>query len=378
MSDLIKEIDTDDLGEETSRELASMQVIRSLSPIQGADRIELCEFEGVGWKCVVEKGLRAVGDLVCYIETDSILPEIPMFAWMAPYKYRVKTIKLRGQISQGIVIGLNEVLDYIQERMEKGEIEPGSFMVCEDDDVTQHLGITKFVKPIRNITGSQFGPMRQAGNFPSHIIPKTDEVRLQSKPGVLRELLGNAYVIRRKEDGSSLTCGYDTLRNDPAFCVCSRNNQILEDEGNAFWMAVLKYDLREKLKEYPWYWVQGELLGGKIQGNKLGIEGFDLHVFNIFDTRTNEFLPDDDTCVGLKCVAEFILGLTLCPEVLRGDIFPEMSVDQMVELSKGKYESGKQREGIVIRSQKNMRSEVLKDRMSFKVINPEFLLENGE
>lgn len=367
-----EEIISDDLGEETSRSLASMQVIKSLTPIEGADKIELCQFEGVGWKCVVEKGLRNVGDLVCYIETDSVLPELSIFEWMRPYKFRVKTIKLRGQISQGIVIGLMDVFKGIE------EVSGNAFevvMLTEGEDVTKVLGIKKYVPPTNNATGTQFGVMKTRGNFPSHIISKTDEIRVQAVPKILAEMDGISYVARVKSDGSSLTCGWDDLRNVPEFCVCSRNNMLTECEGNAFWDTVLQYDLREKLKNLRHLWVQGELVGGKIQGNKLGLTGFELHVFNIYDTRGNGRFLDDN---GELEAAAKLLGLKLCEEVERKDHFGYTDIDQLVELAKGKYASGKQREGIVIRPQIERYSSVLKGRMSFKVINPFFLVENDE
>ena len=322
-----EEVISDDLGEDTSRSLASMQFIKSLSPIPGADKIELCEFEGVGWKCVVEKGLRKVGDLVCYIETDSVLPEISIFEWMRPYKFRVKTIKLRGQISQGIVIGLMDVFKGVDEiRLKNGGEEPEAFMVAEDEDVTSFLGIKKHVRPLNNATGTQFGNMMCKGTFPSHIISKTDEMRIQSKPKLIEEMAGKAYAIRVKSDGSSLTTGMAMEKYEPELCVCSRNNMLKDCENNAFWDAVKKYDLPNKLKSNPQWWIQGELVGGKIQGNKLGIEGYEIHVFNIWDVSEQRFLNDNGE---LQAAADE-LGLKLCEELERGDSFG-YTIDELVE-----------------------------------------------
>ena len=81
------------------RQLASVQKIVNLQPIQGADKIETAQV--LGWQCVVKKGEFKVGDLCIYFEIDSQLPKHPVFDFMADRKYRVRTIKLRKQIAQG-------------------------------------------------------------------------------------------------------------------------------------------------------------------------------------------------------------------------------------------------------------------------------------
>ena len=89
-----------------SRKLASIQRIVSIEPIQGADKIELAIV--LGWQCVVKKDEFKVGDLCVYIEIDSIVPaDNPYFEFMKDRKYRVKTIRLRGIYSQGLVCPLN-------------------------------------------------------------------------------------------------------------------------------------------------------------------------------------------------------------------------------------------------------------------------------
>ena len=82
----------------SERKLAHIERVIDLQPIQGADRIETATV--LGWQCVVKKGDVKVGDLVCYIEIDSIVPDIPYFDFMKERNFRVRTIKLRKQISQ--------------------------------------------------------------------------------------------------------------------------------------------------------------------------------------------------------------------------------------------------------------------------------------
>ena len=81
------------------RQLASIQRILKLEPIEGADAIEKATIEG--WVCVVKKGDFKVGDMCCYCEIDSIMPDRPEYEFLKPRNMRIRTIKLRGQISQG-------------------------------------------------------------------------------------------------------------------------------------------------------------------------------------------------------------------------------------------------------------------------------------
>jgi len=87
------------------RNLASIQKIKSLSPIEGADAIEKAEI--LGWELVVKKNEFNVGDFCVYCEVDSILPQLPMFEFLRSKKFRIRTAKFRGQISQGIAFPLS-------------------------------------------------------------------------------------------------------------------------------------------------------------------------------------------------------------------------------------------------------------------------------
>ena len=88
------------------RKLASIQKIVSLEPIKDADKIEKATV--LGWELVVaKKDNFKVGDLVVYCEVDSILPDKPEFEFLRERKFRIKTIKLRGQVSQGICFPLS-------------------------------------------------------------------------------------------------------------------------------------------------------------------------------------------------------------------------------------------------------------------------------
>ena len=115
------------------RALAHIEEIMSLSPIEGADRIEVAQV--LGWKVVVKKGEFQVGEKVVYIEIDSRVPASnPYFSFLQDRKYKVKTIKLRGQISQGLIVPMDV--------LPRADYNIG-------DDVTDVLGITKIEDSFR-------------------------------------------------------------------------------------------------------------------------------------------------------------------------------------------------------------------------------------
>ncbi len=103
------------------RKLASIRQISQLEPIEGADKIELATVDN--WKVVVAKDVgHKVGDLVVYCEIDSFLPVKPEYEWLrkSSYKklsdgtegFRIKTVKLRSQLSQGLILPLSLLSKY--------------------------------------------------------------------------------------------------------------------------------------------------------------------------------------------------------------------------------------------------------------------------
>ena len=116
------------------RKLASVQKILKIQPIENAENIE--KLTVLGWSIVAAKSEQYnVGDLVCFIEPDSKVPAIPMFEFLKDRKYIVKTIKLRKQISQGLVIPLREI---------EKNFKTDTSKFKEGDDVTDLLGIKKY------------------------------------------------------------------------------------------------------------------------------------------------------------------------------------------------------------------------------------------
>jgi RNA ligase (TIGR02306 family) len=335
------------------RALASIQRIGALDPIVGADRIEVATIKG--WKVIVKKGEFNVDDKCIYCEIDSVLPaENPEFEFMqARSKGRVKTMRMRGVLSQGIAFPLSIHSTIPQ-------------TPSIDTDVTELLGITKYEPPI------DFKQGASKGTFPG-FIPKTDELRIQSKPELLTEITGERYVITEKVDGTSATF----FTNDGEFGVCSRNMEKKIDGQGVYSRIAKEYKLQEILEDIEIETgielaLQGEIAGPGIQKNRLGLNELQLFLFTGFDIKEGKYL--DHLELSELC-ARWELPMVYVVEY--GLKFGH-TLDSLLELAKGKYKgTTNNREGIVIRPVRETISTLLHGRLSFKVINNDFL-EKGE
>lgn len=329
------------------RKLASIQKVKALQCIPEAEAIEVASVQG--WKVVVKKGEFQVGDLVVYCEIDSILPEKPEFEFLRNKKFRIKTIRLRGQVSQGICFPLS--------------VLPEDFEVEEDKECTEALEIIKYEPPI---PASLSGIAK--GKFPS-FIPKTDETRVQILQELLDKYKGTACYVTEKLDGSSATY----YLNEGEFGVCSRNLELIEDEENTFWKVARETDLENKLRSLNKnIAIQGELVGEGIQKNKLKLKGQEVRYFNAFDIAQYAYYDFAD----LKQLLQD-LDLPIVP-ILSESYSLSNDIEEIVEFAtiRSSVFDKVWAEGIVIRPLKETRD--LEGRVSFKAINPKFLLKYDE
>lgn len=341
------------------RKLASVQTIKTLEPIEGADFIEKATI--MGWSCVVKKGDFKVGDKCIYIEVDSMLPkEAEWAAFMKPRGFRVKTIKLRKQLSQGLAMPLGIL------------VESEGYVGCVDDDlqvldvgldVTEALGIKKFSPPLPH--------GKVAGHWPSDI-PKTDEIRLQSCVDVLEELKSTPFVATIKLDGTSGTF----YKKDGELSVCSRNWRLKEGD-DCYHTVARKHDLANVLPEGMC--IQGEICGPGIQKNRLELDEVSLFVFNVFDVEAHRFFNYDEMV--LFCHQHKLMTVPYAFDISPDELGSfEFTVENFLKLATGLYEGTKnRREGIVVRPLIEQQSDALDgSRFSFKCINNEFLLKEED
>ena len=336
---------------EPDRTLAQIVKVISLTPIDGADKIELAKV--LGWDVIVKKNEFIVGDLGIYFNIGSILDKTNPATSFLDGKV-LKTKKMRGVLSQGL-LGPLDWLSYYK-------VDPKS--VKEDDDVTKVMKVEKYVSI------DELSLYKQENDdittFPI-LIPKTDEPRAQQTVKKLRELENKNVIITQKYDGTSAT--YMTL-NDK-FALCNRNNMLLREENytSCYFEIARRYKLEENmLKLKKNIAIQGEIIGPKINGNRHKVKDMEYYVFNIWDADKHYYLSFEE----IKEITT-LLGLKTVPVVYQGIMKKEwLSIDALLILSSEQlYDTGTIAEGIVVKSNYGFGH----PRTSFKVISNKYLLK---
>lgn len=363
------------------RHLATVREIKELRPIPDADRIETAIVDG--WECVVQKGMYHPGQLVVYIEIDSVVPETDVFEFMRPRRFRVKTIRMKGQISQGLVMSL--------------DILPQGKPYKIGDDVTEILGIKKYdpqtVQEMETVSAQNLSKKQsriekwlmrfkwfrawKAKRMPNTAFPdwikKTDEERIQNMPTQFERWRddGIGFSITEKLDGQSATYFLRKRRfRKPEFGVCSRNRRLPVDDDSTYWTVARDFHIKAWMSDLlktvggSYIIVQGEIIGPKIQKNKYGLKNLDFYVFNLIT---------EDHMLHTTFEAEIILAQYDIKTVPRIAYIPKLpsSIPALVEIARGKSTiADRQREGFVMRNANH--------NISFKVINPDFLLEDED
>jgi len=375
--------------------LAHIEKISSIESIKGADKVELAKV--LGWQIIIKKGEFKVNDNIVYVEIDSVLPKSPWCEFLKKYNFKIKTIKLLSQIVEGGVLSQGIIFPL-------SILPPKNYKIGED--VTKILNI----KHIDELNEQDIDPIKKKSkihkyfmqfklyrkiyfkfykkknpNFPS-FLRKTDEDRLQGNLKYLELIENKGIYITEKIDGKSLThyCKGNELR------ICSRNRTIY-DKTEDFWNADKKYNILIKLKNFCKknninLAIQGELIGPKIQGNKYNLKDYDYYVFDIYDIDKQQYLNYNDleyilNELELKMVPVLYIGtfyennkINLMRDKFGNETHQiENTLNDFLKLSEGKSNLNPniEREGIVVRN-------IYDERVSFKVINNNFLLENDK
>ena len=346
-----------------TRKLASIRQIKNLEPIPGADAILVATVDD--WKLVVKKTEFQIGDLCVYYEIDSFLPARPEYEFLRKNSakkmdgvdgFRLRTVKLRGQISQGLALPLTMFSAY-----------PAIASAVMGDDVTDILDVKKYEAPIpAELSGNV------SGNFPS-FIKKTDQERCQN---LGREIfVDNAdarYEVSIKLDGTSFTAFYV----DGEQGVCSRNWELTVDEKNAGNTYVKLYTdsgLQESLKQLGHnIAIQGELMGPGIQHNREALIRHTLFVFDIYDINTGKYVsPDTRQYFMNKVYGSNINALMInhVPVLYKNVTLAELGIKDVAGLlsfAEGNSLNNSVREGVVFKC--------MDGEFSFKAISNKFLL----
>ena len=332
------------------RKLATIRTIANIKPIPNADRIEVAQIDG--WEVIISKSDNfSQGDKVVYIEIDSKMPKTPEYDFLKSRRYVVKTIKLRGQVSQGLVLPL-------------AVLPPGDYKI--GDDVTEILGVTKYDPEAEQENAVVSENKKKSRNpiikflmrfkwfrkiylkpsvkdtFPNWI-KKTDEERIQKMTRLFEKLKRDKTVlsVTEKVDGTSATFFLKKVgKNKYEFGVCSRNKRLVTEDNSYYWNVARKFKIKETLQTLigglDWIVLQGE---GKLTTEEMQrtLLHYGIYIVPIFDDKF--VIPEDWE---ISDLVHYVQG--------KSQIYP------------------REREGCVFRN--------VEQNISFKCINPEFLIKN--
>jgi len=293
------------------RKLVTIRKIDNLVPIKDCDNIALAVIGG--WTVIVKKTEFQIGDDCLFFEIDSFIPATDTrFAFLKKTTtfegtegYRIKTMKMKGVLSQGLALPLSMFPEITNLQLE---------------DYSDMLNVIKYdvaAQTFDQRPGLKAGKPR--GSFPS-FIPKTDQERIQNLTHLWQTLDPNTeFEETLKLDGSSMTCYkikktlsfFDKIKQffgfkvkPYHFGVCSRNLELKPSANQSttfnnggkisvydqsdFWNMAIKLDLESKIPEG--YAIQGELIGPKIQANHEKVTTLEYYVFDVFDIKEQKYL----------------------------------------------------------------------------------------
>lgn len=359
-----------------SRSLAHIEKIEWIQPIKGKDRIVLAGV--LGWTVIVKKDEFQVGDKVVFCEIDSVFPEKPEYEFLRKNKFRIKTMKMSGVLSQGICFPITVLPN-------------GDYGIGED--VTGIMGITQYEAtmdketPVKEVTPTKrypeflmrwkwfrelVLPKKESRGFPT-FVSKTDETRIQNAPHYLN--IDCKWIATEKVDGQSGTFFLHKIKGKHFwnktkydFGVCSRNYRLWNESNTSYWSVAKRYGIHDVLLKLigdsEWVCIQGECIAPNVQKNKYHVTEPDLYVFNVIyptgrlgSIEAKEIIEEH--------------GLKFVPIINESADIKGMSVSEVLDYATGKsalYDT--LREGIVFRS--------LDGKQSFKAVSPDFLIKNNE
>ena len=394
------------------RALAYSARINWVSPIQGADNIELVGVNG--WTCIAKIGEFHEGDLAIYFEIDSRLPEKDWSAFMEAKHYKVKTMKL-GKfkvISQGLALPYAAFTGYElpnEENVDVTELLEITYSVAEDNSrkgaqskydlmKVRHSALFK-KKPIAWLFNREwgkkllfvfFGKKKDSKmGFPTHFegVHKTDQERVENMTWVLKNK--EPFIVTEKIEGTSSTYILDKTKRKPEFYILSRNVRQTDDtkatyhgtDENVYWQVAEKYHIREFLNDYidknglKWAAIQGETVGtsekgAAVQENIYGFTDLRFFAFHLIDSESKSHKGVLES----KAIAN-AAGIEWVPIVDENYILPD-NLDEFKKIADGKTiapgaMTKTLREGYVYYSKAN-------PSFSFKNVSNAYLLKKRE
>lgn len=335
----------------TERKLVSIRKITDIKPIEGADKIQHYQIDG-GWWVVSGINNFKIGDFCLYHEIDSFLPvDRPYYSWLEPKAIewngrrgaRIKTIRLKGALSQGLALPIKDFTD---------------LNIISETPLDEQLNVVKW--EVIEKTQSTI-----KGNFPNDI-PKTDQERIQNIFNKIDRSV--TYEITKKMDGSSMTVFFENGKTN----ICSRNFLLSETDDSHFTKAIKLLGIDKTLEEYgnETYVFQGELIGPGVNGNRHKLSEYEFHVFSVYDRTRKCYLSPS---LARRMTQHYRMRYVNVLDTDSPFIFN--SIDDAL-LYAEKVQDG---EGVVFKMNREINSSdmALKNfNPSFKIISNKYLLKN--
>lgn len=345
----------------------TIEQIGEIYPHANADRLDMARLQGKDYEFVVLRGQFHQGDKVVYFPVDSLLPH-----WITETlgltgkltgseKNRVKTIRLRGNISQGVVVLPSALAQQCPEIL---NAEIGA-------DITAMLGVEKYEPPAISSLYGNLLPL------PAMVI-KYDLESAQNFVPVVQSLMDEQVLISEKLEGSHWCMAWYA---DGDKTVVSQRNYRIEatEQGEHDWHKVARLgNYGEKLRAiaaaYPepchTLVIRGEILGPGLQGNYYKLKD---HALYLFEIEVNGYPVNADTFLELCQTYEIPVVPVLGNNVRLSGWLAEKSIK---EASDGLSAlASLPREGIVIRPMQERRTEGI-GRVIIKQRSPDYLAKS--
>lgn len=397
-----------------ARKLASIVEIESCEPIPDTERISVATMKGKGWKVVTGRDEFKPDDICLYLEIDSFLPaDDERYAFLRDRclkKFvsksgnvlregiRIKTIKLRGVISQGLLMPLSAFVGkelffgghfsnpesvyrsnlYYNKEVtgESGETSIQKVEVSVGSDLTELLHVEHYDEVKEQLQPQTGNPISAdaMGNFPTAFCPKTDEPRLQGLTEYFDTMKGKLFEVTEKRDGSSISFGYCPMIDaENPFMVCSRNLRLKSEKADGtvpmMWQTVRALGLDWKCETAPNLMFQAEFCGMGVNGNADRLNEYTIEVFRVYDVEKQEFIEAEERRA--LCSVMDIPHVPVIEPAL--DVFNRFhNIDEILPYADGKTARGNPREGLVFKEVGTTHP------ISFKVVSNNYLLKQND
>jgi RNA ligase (TIGR02306 family) len=339
----------------------TLETLSRVEPHPNADRLDLARVVGLEFQFVVGRGRHVPGERVVYFPVDAVLApwvleRLGLVGRLAgSAKNRVKTVTLRGEISQGLVGDPATLL---------GEGWQGR--AWPPDELTAHLGVTKYEAPVTFSTAGVLHPLPDGvGVYDidgADRFPAAAEALMDQPVQVTEKLEGTNFAAVREPGGAVVFCQRENAieelpGKENLYCETARRQGVpARLDGLAPCFPGLRLVLR------------GELIGPKVQGNPYGLSHPEIRFFDL--KVGDRYLPPSDfvallppeqrvplLCPGDRTLRAWLAGRTL----------------QAASDGPSALKPAAPREGVVVKPLTEQWCEALRGRLVLKQRSPAYL-----